>query len=146
MVFVGYSIKMINRSLSKDRYLKIVSTKNSVGDILGELDFWISRILSTSKNRNYCDYKYCKPTAWMELIVLSPSCFLKRLSSLSKNQKEIKWWRNQKSLYSQGPPSKVKWGHFEALRKVKVWLFDRTITNWYEMCDGNFKNFHLSWF
>lgn len=31
MVFVGYSIKMINRSLSKDRYLKIVSTKNSVG-------------------------------------------------------------------------------------------------------------------
>ena len=27
----GYSIKMINRFLSKDRYQKIVSTKNSVG-------------------------------------------------------------------------------------------------------------------
>ena len=67
---------MINRSLSIDRYLMIsLWDDHKLGGrlILGELDFWISRILSTSKNRNYCDYKYCKPTAWMELIVLSPS-------------------------------------------------------------------------
>lgn len=69
---------MINRSLSIDRYQKISlcgRRDHKLGGrlILGELDFWISRILSTSKNRNYCDYKYCKPTAWMELIVLSPS-------------------------------------------------------------------------